>query len=68
MDVYISTLNSIGDAVIEWTDPENQFRGHTEVRKHGNTFKKCMGRFIITVQLAGSYNVSLLLSFERDGR
>ena len=31
MDTYFSTLDSIGESIVAWTDPENQFRGHTDV-------------------------------------
>lgn len=32
MDTYISTLNSVGDSILEWADPDTKFRGYTEVR------------------------------------
>lgn len=31
MDTYYSTLDSIGDSIVEWTDPESKFRGYTDV-------------------------------------
>ena len=32
MDVYLSTLDSVGEAILSWADPQNKFRGYTEVR------------------------------------
>jgi hypothetical protein len=29
---YISKLDDIGEAILKWSDPENLYRGHTEVR------------------------------------
>lgn len=29
-DDYVDKLNTIGDAILDWADPENKFRGHTE--------------------------------------
>lgn len=34
MDTYIDTLNGFGDKILTWADPENQYRGPTEVRKN----------------------------------
>jgi hypothetical protein len=31
MDSYMETLNSIGDALLQWADPEGQFGGYTKV-------------------------------------
>ena len=31
MDAYTEKLNSIGDSLIKWADPEGQFTGYTEV-------------------------------------
>jgi hypothetical protein len=33
MDQYTDTLNSVGESILTWADPENQFRGHTNVRE-----------------------------------
>ena len=33
MDDYVETLNSWGETILVWADPENKFRGYTEVRK-----------------------------------
>eukprot|EP00751_Fragilariopsis_kerguelensis_P039712 CAMPEP_0171015318 /NCGR_PEP_ID=MMETSP0736-20130129/25849_1 /TAXON_ID=186038 /ORGANISM="Fragilariopsis kerguelensis, Strain L26-C5" /LENGTH=139 /DNA_ID=CAMNT_0011450107 /DNA_START=98 /DNA_END=514 /DNA_ORIENTATION=- len=30
MEEYTATLDSIGDSLIRWADPENQFTGHTK--------------------------------------
>jgi elongation of very long chain fatty acids protein 4 len=30
MESYISTMDSIGDAILSWADPESKFRGYTE--------------------------------------
>ena len=32
MDAYTAALNSIGDSMIEWSDPEGKFSGYTKVR------------------------------------
>jgi hypothetical protein len=32
MDNYLATLDSIGESILVWADPENKFRGYTEVR------------------------------------
>ena len=32
MDEYKATLESVGDAIIQWADPESQFTGFTKVR------------------------------------
>lgn len=32
MEAYTSVLNSVGDAIISWADPEGKFGGHTKVR------------------------------------
>jgi hypothetical protein len=29
---YVKTLESVGDSILEWADPNHTFRGHTEVR------------------------------------
>lgn len=34
MDTYIDTLNGFGDKILTWADPENQYRGPTEVSKN----------------------------------
>lgn len=34
MDTYIETLNGVGDKILTWADPENQYRGPTEVSKN----------------------------------
>jgi hypothetical protein len=31
MDNYLETLDSVGESILVWADPENKFRGHTEV-------------------------------------
>jgi hypothetical protein len=31
-DEYISMLDGIGDSILEWSDPEHLFSGHTKVR------------------------------------
>jgi hypothetical protein len=31
-DEYVKTLESVGDSILEWADPNHTFRGHTEVR------------------------------------
>ena len=36
MDEYKATLESVGDAIIQWADPESQFTGFTKVRDDGN--------------------------------
>jgi len=28
---YIEKLDSIGESILQWADPDNQFRGYTEV-------------------------------------
>lgn len=33
MDDYVDTLNSWGETILVWADPENKFRGYTEVRQ-----------------------------------
>ncbi|CAB9500829.1 of very long chain fatty acids protein [Seminavis robusta] len=30
MEVYTQTISNIGESILEWSDPENKFRGHTE--------------------------------------
>mmetsp|Transcript_20542 Transcript_20542/g.29697 ORF Transcript_20542/g.29697 Transcript_20542/m.29697 type:complete len:275 (+) Transcript_20542:79-903(+) len=30
MDNYIATLDSVGEAILQWSDPENKYRGYTE--------------------------------------
>lgn len=30
MDAYISTMDSVGEAILTWADPENKYRGYTE--------------------------------------
>eukprot|EP00521_Asterionellopsis_glacialis_P000388 CAMPEP_0195246082 /NCGR_PEP_ID=MMETSP0706-20130129/200_1 /TAXON_ID=33640 /ORGANISM="Asterionellopsis glacialis, Strain CCMP134" /LENGTH=273 /DNA_ID=CAMNT_0040297409 /DNA_START=51 /DNA_END=873 /DNA_ORIENTATION=- len=30
MDIVTSTVDSIGESILSWADPENEFRGHTE--------------------------------------
>lgn len=35
MDEYKATLESVGDAIIQWADPESQFTGFTKVRTTG---------------------------------
>jgi hypothetical protein len=30
---YTATLESVGESILNWADPENQFRGHTNVRE-----------------------------------
>ena len=35
MDEYKATLESVGDAIIQWADPESQFTGFTKVRDDG---------------------------------
>jgi len=31
MEKYMETVDSIGQSILTWADPENNFRGHTEV-------------------------------------
>jgi hypothetical protein len=31
MEDYLKTLDSVGESILVWADPENKFRGHTEV-------------------------------------
>jgi len=31
-DKYAETLESVGESILDWADPEKQFRGYTEVR------------------------------------
>ena len=31
MDKYVETLDKVGEAILTWADPENKYRGHTEV-------------------------------------
>ena len=31
MDKYTETLDKVGEAILTWADPENKYRGHTEV-------------------------------------
>lgn len=33
MDTYIATLDSVGESILKWSDPEEQFRGFTNVSK-----------------------------------
>ena len=41
MDDYVATLNNAGESILQWADPENKFRGFTEVRDEGkNIFCK----------------------------
>mmetsp|Transcript_5389 Transcript_5389/g.7631 ORF Transcript_5389/g.7631 Transcript_5389/m.7631 type:complete len:274 (+) Transcript_5389:44-865(+) len=30
MDTYFSTVDSIGESILSWADPKNEYRGHTE--------------------------------------
>jgi hypothetical protein len=32
MDDYMQKLDQIGESILQWADPDNQFRGYTEVR------------------------------------
>ena len=38
MDEYKATLESIGDAIIQWADPESQFTGFNKVRDDGKRY------------------------------
>lgn len=29
---YMKTLDSVGESILQWADPERNFRGYTEVR------------------------------------
>jgi len=31
MEVYKETMQQVGEAILNWSDPENKFRGFTEV-------------------------------------
>ena len=31
MDNYVATLDKVGEAILAWADPENKYRGYTEV-------------------------------------
>jgi len=31
MEAYLNTMDSIGESILNWADPDNQFRGYTEV-------------------------------------
>lgn len=42
MDDYVDTLNSWGETILVWADPENKFRGYTEVR---HTEQSWAGRY-----------------------
>ena len=33
MDEYTAALESIGDSILLWADPEGQFTGYTKVRE-----------------------------------
>jgi hypothetical protein len=32
MDNYIATLNNVGESIVAWADPNNQYTGYTNVR------------------------------------
>lgn len=32
-EVYTETLDGVGESILVWSDPDKQFRGHTEVRQ-----------------------------------
>jgi hypothetical protein len=36
MEEYTATLESYGDSLILWADPESRFSGHTKVRRGNN--------------------------------
>jgi hypothetical protein len=45
-DEYISKLEDIGEAILQWSDPDKLFSGHTEVRSlqctmNSNMYRKC---------------------------
>jgi hypothetical protein len=45
-DEYISKLEDIGEAILQWSDPDRLFSGHTEVRSlqctmNSNMYRKC---------------------------
>jgi hypothetical protein len=31
-ETYIQYLDQLGESILQWADPEHQFRGHTNVR------------------------------------
>jgi hypothetical protein len=33
-ETYIQYLDQLGESILQWADPEHQFRGHTNVRIH----------------------------------
>lgn len=33
MEAYTQTIGDIGESILQWSDPENKFRGHTEVSR-----------------------------------
>jgi hypothetical protein len=38
MEAYTATLESIGDSIIKWADPEDNFGGFTKVRMREDVF------------------------------
>ena len=32
LDEYMTKMDTYGDIILDWADPENKFRGYTEVR------------------------------------
>jgi hypothetical protein len=32
-DAYIAKLEAVGEAILTWADPKNQFRGYTDVSR-----------------------------------
>lgn len=33
LDSYMKTLDGLGESILNWADPERDFRGYTEVRR-----------------------------------
>jgi len=38
-DSYMKSLESLGDSILNWSDPERNFRGYTEVRRRRRRHK-----------------------------
>jgi hypothetical protein len=56
MQAYTETLQNVGESILQWSDPETKFRGHTEVRFP--LFHRCL--FVGLLGFSATHNVLIL--------
>jgi hypothetical protein len=60
---YTATLESVGESILNWADPENQFRGHTNVREAVETESACYtsdARSYVVILVSNDKSANLL--------